>query len=168
MLTVSFKQLNADHGFSLQMVPPPDMSRFDVDLSAVERSHMQYLGVGNLMNLARPEFTEKLVRALLARVRSIFETALGEVELWNKSSSAQLDAQLRERRRAFSRRVDAIQRIQDAAGGLDMRIDELREQETQLSGLQARMGELMADLRKSAAQIRVQQSTTSEALATAE
>ena len=168
MLTVSFKQLNADHGFSLQMVPPPDMSRFDVDLSAVERSHMQYLGVGNLMNLARPEFTEKLVRALLARVRSIFETALGEVELWNKSSSAQLDAQLRERRRAFSRRVDAIQRIQDAAGGLDMRIDELREQETQLSALQARMGELMADLRKSAAQIRVQQSTTSEALATAE
>ena len=72
-------QLNTEHGFSLHTVSAPDMARFEIDLAAVERSHMQYLGVGAMFQLSRPEFAEKLVRALHARVRSIFETALGAV-----------------------------------------------------------------------------------------
>jgi hypothetical protein len=152
MLRGSFRQINVNYGFTLQVTPPPDMSRFDFDLQSVERSHLQYLGVGNMMKLARPEFTEKLVRALLARVRAIFETALGEVELWNKASSSQLDAQLRERRHAFTRRVDAILRIQNAAGGLDARIAELHEQNDQIAAQQARMESLITGLHRFAQQ----------------
>ena len=146
MLTNAFRQLNADFGFSLQAAPPPDMARFEADLAVVERSHLQYLGVGNMLQLARADFSEKLVRALLARVRSIFETALGEIELWNKSTASQLDAQLRERRRAFGRRIEAIQRIQDAAGGLDQRIAELDEQEAAAATVQLRLQELARQL----------------------
>ena len=58
MLTNAFRQLNAEYGFSLQATPPPDMARFESDLSAVERSHLQYLGVGNIVQLARPEFSQ--------------------------------------------------------------------------------------------------------------
>ena len=82
----------------------------------MENSHLQYLGVGNMVRLAQPEFCEKLARALLARVRSIFEAALGEIELWNKASTTQVDVQLRERRQAYNRRIDAIARIEDAHG----------------------------------------------------
>lgn len=142
MLTASFRQLNTEYGFSLQPIDPPDMARFEHDLNAVERSHLQYLGLGNMVQLARAEFSEKLTRALLARVRSIFETALGDIELWNKASSSQLDSQLRERRRAYGRRIEAIQRIQDAAGGLDERIDELGEQETALNDAERRLADL--------------------------
>jgi hypothetical protein len=39
----------------------------------------------------------------------------GDVELWSKTAAAQLDAQLRERRRNFGRRIEAIDRIQQAA-----------------------------------------------------
>ena len=152
MLRGSFRQINVNYGFTLQVTPPPDMKRLTADLHAIERSHVRYLGVGNMVKLARPEFTEKLVRALLARVRSIFEAALGEVELWNKSSSSQLDAQLRERRHAFTRRVDAILRIQNAAGGLDSRIAELREQSEQIAAQQVRMERLMAGLHRFAQQ----------------
>jgi len=152
MLRGSFRQINVNYGFTLQVMPPPDMSRFDADLQAVERSHLQYLGVGNILKLARPEFTEKLARALLARVRAIFETALGEVELWNKSSSSQIDAQLRERRHAFTRRVDAILRIQNAAGGLDARIAELGEQNDQIAIQHTRMESLIAGLHEFAQQ----------------
>ena len=147
MLTTSFRQLNTEYGFALQAVAPPAMDRFEADLQAVERSHLQYLGVGNMVQLARPEFAEKLVRALLARVRSIFETALGEIELWNKSTSSQLDAQLRERRRAYGRRIEAIQRIQDAAGGLDLRIGEIEEQEAALDAVQQRLQTLSHELK---------------------
>jgi len=150
MLGGSFRQLNAEYGFTLQAPAPPDMGRFETDLDAVERSHAQYLGVGNLVQLVRPEFAEKLLRALVARVRSIFETALGDIELWNKSCSSQLDAQLRERRRAFGRRIEAIQRIQDAAEGLDVRIGEIEAQESALDAARQRLDGLTRELRAGA------------------
>ena len=149
MLTASFRQLNTEHGFSLQATPPPDTQRFLEDLTAVERSHLQYLGVGNMVQLSRKEFAEKLLRALVARVRSIFETALGELELWNKSLSSQLDTQLRERRKAFGRRIEAIRRIQDAAGGLDGRIDEIDTADAQLLTVQSRLDALTRELTSS-------------------
>lgn len=146
MLTGTFRQLNAEYGFSLQAPREPDLARYERDLDLVERSHNQYLGVGNALRLAQPEFADRLVRALATRLRVIYESALGEVELWNKSAAAQLDAQLRERRRNFGRRLEAIERIQQAATGLDDRIGEIEAQENALDTLDAKLGELTAQL----------------------
>ncbi len=142
MLTGTFRQLNAEYGFSLQAPREPDLARYERDLDLVERSHMQYLGVGNAFRLAQPEFADRLVRALATRLRVVYESALGEVELWNKSAAAQLDAQLRERRRNFGRRLEAIERIQQAASGLDERIAEIAVQETAIDELDAKLKEL--------------------------
>jgi ABC-type iron transport system FetAB ATPase subunit len=68
------------------------------------------------------------------------------VELWNKSAAAQLDAQLRERRRNFGRRIEAIERIQQAATGLDDRIAEISGQEAAIDQLDAKLTELTAHL----------------------
>jgi hypothetical protein len=142
MLTGTFRQLNAEYGFSLQAPREPDLARYERDLDLVERSHNQYLGVGNTFRLAQPEFADRLVRALATRLRVVYESALGEVELWNKSAAAQLDAQLRERRRNFGRRIEAIERIQQAASGLDDRIAEIASQEAALEQLDAKLTEL--------------------------
>jgi hypothetical protein len=146
MLTGTFRQLNAEYGFSLQAPREPDLARYERDLDLVERSHNQYLGVSNALKLAQPEFADRLVRALATRLRVIYESALGEVELWNKSAAAQLDAQLRERRRNFGRRLEAIERIQQAASGLDDRITEIESQESALDTLDAKLTELTAAL----------------------
>lgn len=146
MLTGTFRQLNAEYGFSLQAPREPELARYERDLDLVERSHNQYLGVGNALRLAQPEFADRLVRALATRLRVIYESALGEVELWNKSAAAQLDAQLRERRRNFGRRIEAIERIQQAASGLDDRIAEIDQQEAALDQLDAKLAELTAHL----------------------
>lgn len=149
MLETSFRKLNTEHGFSLRIPAPPELARLRGDLEAVQRSHVQYLSVGNLLQLARPEFVERLIRALHSRVRAIFETALGDIELWNKSMSGQLDVELRERRRAFARRIEAIQRIQDAAGGLDTRLAELDQQLTALADAEQRLERQVDALRES-------------------
>lgn len=146
MLTGTFRQLNAEYGFSLQAPKEPDLARYERDLDLVERSHNQYLGVGNALRLAQPEFADRLVRALATRLRVVYESALGEVELWNKSAAAQLDAQLRERRRNFGRRIEAIERIQQAASGLDDRINEISSQEAALDELDAKLVELTSHL----------------------
>ena len=142
MLAATFRQLNGEYGFSLQAPAEPQMAQYVADLDVVERSHIQYLGIGNAFKLAQPEFADRLVRALSTRLRSIHEMALGDVELWSKSAAAQLDAQLRERRRNFSRRIEAIDRIQQAAGGLEDRIQDIDQQEAALSQVELKLIEL--------------------------
>ena len=142
MLAATFRQLNAEYGFSLQATSEPTVAGYLHDLDLVEKSHLQYLGVGNVFRLAQSEFSDRLVRALATRVRVIHETILGDIELWSKAAAAQLDAQLRERRRNFGRRLEAIDRIQQAAGGLDDRIGEIKVQGDTLNQLDAKLKEL--------------------------
>ena len=142
MLAATFRQLNGEHGFSLQAPAEPQLTSYLQGLDLVERGHLQYLGVTNVFRLAQAEFADRLVRALATRLRTIHETALGEVELWSKTAAAQLDAQLRERRRNFGRRIEAIDRIQQAAGGLNDRIGEIETQEATLNELESKLAEL--------------------------
>jgi hypothetical protein len=146
MLEGSFRNLNAEYGFSLQAPSPPQLALYRKDLDLIEKSHLQYLSLGNALRLAQPEFAERLARALMSRLRVAYETAVNEVELWNKSAAAQLDAQLRERRRNFTRRIEAVSRIQQAASGLDERIRELKVQQAALNQLELKFEELTAHL----------------------
>jgi hypothetical protein len=146
MLTAMFKQLNTEYGFSLQAIAAPDLDYFVKELEMAQRSHLQYLGISNVFKLAQPEFADRLVRALYSRIRTVHESALSEVEFWSKSAAAQLDAQLRERRKTFARRIEAIDRIQQAAGGLDERIKEIAQQEIAISQMESKLTELTAHL----------------------
>ena len=146
LLQSSFRQMNAEFGFSLQLQAPPDLERYVRDLQKIEDGHLRYLGVSNLLRLNRPEFADRLVKSLSTRLRGIYDAALADVELWNKAAAAQLDAQVRERRRSFVKRVEAIERIQEAAGSLEERIQEIQTQSQEISGLQQRLEELSAPL----------------------
>ena len=146
LLQSSFRQMNAEFGFSLQLQTPPDLERYVQDLQRIEQGHLRYLGVSNLLRLNRPEFADRLVKSLSTRLRGIYDAALADVELWNKAAAAQLDAQVRERRRSFVKRVEAIERIQEAAGSLEERIQEIGVQSQEISGLQKRLEELSAPL----------------------
>jgi hypothetical protein len=87
---------------------------------------------------------------LVSKLRVVFENASSELELWNKMASAQVDSQLRERRRGFRRRREALERIQTASGDLEQRISELEAQDAQLQALQARSAELAVRVKEQA------------------
>jgi len=146
MLSGTFRQLNSEFGFSLQVPASPQMEPFIDEIGQIEQRHLQYLGVGNALRLAQPEFTLRLMRALTMRLRTVFESAANDLELWSKSATAQLDAQLRERKRSFARRIEAVDRIQHAASGLIERIAEIEAAEDELAQLEAHLGELTAQL----------------------
>jgi len=128
MLLTAFTQLNTEYGLSLQVPPLPDVDKYLRDLSDIEQSHVRYLGFGHTFKLTQPEFCERLGRALAGRLRVVYESAANDLEMWNKTAAGQLDAQLRDRRRNYSRRVEAVVRIQEAAGDLDIRMRELAQQ----------------------------------------
>jgi len=147
MLSASFGRLNAEFGFSLTQNKALDFDRFTGELQLIESNYVQYLGLTLALRLAQPKFMEQFRRMLISKLRVVFENASSELELWNKAVSAQVDSQLRERRKAFKRRREALEKIQSAAGELELRIDEIETQDQRLVELQTRTSELAAGLR---------------------
>lgn len=146
MLDATFRQLNAEFGFSLQVSAAPKVDQYLDDLMAIEQSHVRYLSVGNTLKLAQSEFSERLVRALGMRLRAIYESVANELEMWSRSTTSQLDIQLRERRKSFSRRIDAVDRIQHAAGGLIERLTEIENAENDLQTRESQLLTLTTQL----------------------
>ena len=150
MLAASFTRLNGEFGFSLALTKAPDMGRFTAELDLIEHSYVKYLGLTQALRLSQPKFMEQFRRMLLSKLRVVFESASSELELWNKSTSAQVDSQLRERRRSFRRRRETLERVQTAAGDLEQRLVEIEVQDMRLHGLLRRTHELLEALREQA------------------
>jgi hypothetical protein len=120
------------------------------ELDLIEHSYGRYLGLSQALRLSEPRFMEQFRRMLLSKLRVVFENATGEIELWNKGASAQIESQLRERRRSFKRRREALERIQVASGELETRIAELQAQDERAQHLQARVNALTDLVRQEA------------------
>ena len=143
MLGASYQQLNAEFGFAFTLASAPQLERFVEELALIERSYGRYLAPLQAWRLASPSFMEQFQRMLLSKLRVVFENAAGEIELWSKAASAQIEQQLRERRRAFAHRHEALRRIQAASGELEQRVAEVEQQDKRLAGLQWRLDSLV-------------------------
>jgi hypothetical protein len=140
MLGASYARLNAEFGFSLALTKGPELGRFVQELELIERSYVQYLGLTQALRLSQPKFMEQFRRMLVSKLRVVFENASGDLELWSKGASSQVDAQLRE----------ALERVQSAAGELEQRIGELEAQDQRLQQFLVRATELIEALREHA------------------
>ena len=150
MLGASFTRLNAEFGFSLALNKAPELDRFVRELGLIERSYVQYLGLTQALRLSQPKFMEQFRRMLMSKLRVVFENASGEIEMWNKSASQQVDSQLRERRRNFRQRHETLERIQTASSELEARISEIEGNDRRLQGFVTRAVELTEALREQA------------------
>src|SRR5690606_3565702 len=75
-----------------------------------------------------------------------FEAASNDVEMWSKSLTAPVDAQLRERKRSYTRRLEAVDRISGAATELEERIADMENAQTRLAALQTQLTSASAQL----------------------
>jgi Dynamin family len=150
MLGASFARLNAEFGFSLALTKAPEMERYIDELSLIETNYVQYLGLTQALRLSQPKFMEQFRRMLVSKLRVVFENASGDLEIWNKSTSAQVDSQLRERRRNFRRRRESLERVQTAASELELRLGEIETQDERLQSLLGRTRHLLEALREQA------------------
>jgi hypothetical protein len=142
MLHASYQQLNTEFGFVLTLPPVPALLPYHAELDLIAQNYGRYLGLTQAWRMAAPGFAEQFRRMLLSKLRVVFENAAGELELWSKGAGSQVEVQLRERRRAYARRREALQRVQAAAGELEQRIAEVQTQEEQLGETRARIDAL--------------------------
>ncbi|HEY9024293.1 MAG TPA: dynamin family protein, partial [Burkholderiaceae bacterium] len=135
MLQGTFRQLNAEFGFSLSIALPPELSKHREELAAIERGYNRYFGLSETLRMASPAFKERFVRMLVSKLRVVFETAARDIELWHQSGSAQMESQLRDRRRSFRKRRESLERIQQAAGDLEERLADVEGQAARIEAL---------------------------------
>jgi len=135
MLQGTFRQLNAEFAFSLSIALPPELGNFREELAAIERGYNRYFGLSETLRMASSAFKERFVRMLVSKLRVVFETAARDIELWHQSASAQMEAQLRDRRRAFRKRRESLERIQQAAGDLEERVSDVETQSARIEAL---------------------------------
>jgi hypothetical protein len=145
MLRASFAQLNADFGFAFVVPPPPALGPYDEELAHVERDYTRYTAWSQAWRLSMPAFAEQFWRLLQSRLNRIFESAAADLTLWSKSAMAQVDLQLRERRRAFAHRREVLERIAAATGELEQRLAEVEAQDEWLQALQRRLAAMAGD-----------------------
>ena len=145
MLEASFRQLNADFGFAFALSSVPGLQPTLGELEVIEQNYSRFLGLSQAWRMAAPGFVEQFRRMLLSRLRVVFESAASEMELWSKAATSQVEVQLRERRRGFARRREALLRVQAASGELEQRIAEVQTQDEHLLRMQARLDTLAAD-----------------------
>ena len=145
MLQASFEQLNTDFGFAFVLPPVPPLMDAHHELQRIGTNYSRYLALGQLWRMATPGFADQFRRMLLSKLRVVFENAAGEVEMWSKGATSQLEQQLRERRRGHARRQEALQRVQSASGELEQRINEVQGQDARLARAQGRIERLADD-----------------------
>jgi hypothetical protein len=150
MLGATFGRLNAEFGFSLALGKSPEVDHYAKELRMIESGYVQYLGLTLALRLSQPKFMEQFRLMLLSKLRVVFESASSDLELWNRATSAQVDSQLRERRKGFKHRRESLERIQSAGGELEQSLRQLEAQDQRLVQQVARLNELAEALREHA------------------
>jgi hypothetical protein len=123
------RQVNAEFGLALSVSAPPQLEPFKRELAGLQEGYGRYFGVMQVWRLSQRGFLQQLLRMLRSRLQVVFENAAVEIETWGKAVIAQLDDQLRERRRSLVQRREGLQRVRAAETDLQRSIDELQAQE---------------------------------------
>lgn len=151
MLDASFRQLNSEFGFAFVLAEPPPLQRCSDELALIERSYASHLAPTQAWRLASSGFNQQFQRMLLSKLRVIFEGAAGEIELWHKATSAQIEQQLGTRRDGFARRREGLERIQAASGELEQRLAEVEQHDQRLAARQRQLDGLAEQVLAAAA-----------------
>ncbi|MBN8743780.1 MAG: dynamin family protein [Thiomonas arsenitoxydans] len=136
MLAAAFTRANSEFGFTVTAPRVLRLSGLMQEFDRVVNAYTEHLSGVNWLKLQNNAYTLRTLRTLSSRVRDLFERALRDIENWDRSAIAQLDSQVRERKKQLNRRLATLQRIEDTKDSLHDRIDELQKQIAQIDVLQ--------------------------------
>jgi hypothetical protein len=127
MMAAMYQRFSEDFKLKLSMPRAFSMGRYLKELDRVEDSFNRRFGTLSLITQYERTLTRRFFDVVAARIRLAFEIANRDSEGWLKAVMNPLEAQIRERQQGLKKRVESIQRINEAAGTLAERIEELSE-----------------------------------------
>ena len=136
MLAAAFTRANSEFGFTVSAPRVLRLSGLMQEFDRMAQAYTEHLSGANWLKLQNNAYTLRTLRGMSSRVRDLFERALRDIENWDRSAIAQLDSQVRERKKQLNRRLSTLQRIEDTKDSLHERINELQTQIAEIGVLQ--------------------------------
>ncbi|WP_449370222.1 dynamin family protein [Thiomonas sp.] len=136
MLAAAFNRANREFGFTVTAPRVLRLAGLMQEFDRVFHAYTEHLSGVNWLKLQNNAYALRTLRGLSARVRELFERATRDIENWDRSAIAQLDSQVRERKKQLNRRLTTLQRIEDTKDSLHDRIEELQAQIARIDALQ--------------------------------
>jgi Dynamin family. len=139
MLTAACDRLNTEFAFS---VPSPKALKLEglrLELDSTRQDYLRYLTPARWLRLQNTTHAERLVLSALARLRSLLERGVRDAQHWNRAALAQLDVQVRERKRNLGRRMQSLEQVENAEGELGQRITQLRAYGSEMRNQRAQL-----------------------------
>ena len=126
MMDAIYKKFRIEHGLKLGTPTPFSLLRYEKELARLERWCKDNLNTPlNLLTLEKRVVTQRFFEEVAVQIRSTFEHANRDAEIWLKSIMAPVEGQVRERQIQLKRRLESIRRIHVATDTLEDRVVEL-------------------------------------------
>lgn len=114
-------------GFGLPVADPVSLLPTQQSVMALRAEFEEAFAMTQWWRMSRKGEMRRWLDALYARLYPLMESAFGRIVDWNESSIGGLTQQFDEREAHFAKRLEVIERIEKAAGGVDERLGELMQ-----------------------------------------
>jgi hypothetical protein len=139
MMETMYRKFSTEHGLALAMPMSLSLTRYRLDIDAIEAIWQKQFGTATLLITSRGALLERFVDSIAARVKHTFRAANADVEAWLKVIMAPLEAQIRQHREQLRHRQSSIQRIHDATESLEQKIAAFESAQRDLEQVKARL-----------------------------
>lgn len=146
LMSAMYQQFGREHGLMLGAPATFSLQRFVAEIDRIGQYQQRHFGALSLVTTEKWSLTRRYFETVAVRLRAVYEVAERSTQSWLASLMAPIESQIREHQGQLRQRLDSIQRILDAGGELQARIDQLEHERVRLDGQAAELGRLGAEL----------------------
>ncbi|SNS20668.1 Dynamin family protein [Noviherbaspirillum humi] len=136
MMNAMYRKFSGEHGLALSAPPSFSLDRYVVEIRAIERIYQSQFGTAALLTTPQMVLMQKFFDSIASRVKQAFARANRDVDAWLKMVMAPLESQIYEHKVQLRQRRQSIERIHEATGSLEEKLEALEAMQADLAAKQ--------------------------------
>jgi hypothetical protein len=146
LMGAMYQQFGREHGLALGAPATFSLQRYVAEIDRISAYQQRHFGAMSLVTTEKWALTRRYFETVAVRVRAVYEVADRSAQHWLAALLTPIESQIREHQGQLRQRLDSIQRILDAGGALQVRIDQLEDERSRLDAQATELARLGADL----------------------
>ncbi|MEY4862276.1 MAG: hypothetical protein RLZ51_371 [Pseudomonadota bacterium] len=127
------KRFSDEHGWALSEPEDFQSRRYIAEVERIEDFQQRHFGAISLITTEKWALTRRYFESVAVRLRAVYELASKAVDAWMAELMGPLMARAGEHEALLRTRLESVQRVLDAAGQLQVRIDQLEQDQQRIA-----------------------------------
>ncbi len=125
LMGAMYRDFSQEHGIALGLPVLISLRRHRDELDRIEKVHLRHLSALWLVSFGRRELMQRFFETVLNQAGEVRSSAGREFQSWLRAVLGPIEAHVREHQSQLRRRLEAIDRVVEAADSLEERIAEI-------------------------------------------